>query len=177
MNPETSLKHYFQFPHDDGSFARSHRALRRRRRLPQGIDHGTMCPSYMATREEKHSTRGRAHLLWELMQGNTLTGGESPDPLSNPGTSSFWRSQNLSIFSTRPLKSGAHESLEQPGSRQRSARPLPLLQSLQNRVPRQRRHEPPGKQNSWPTTTKPTATIPSSTTPSATWTSGPASPA
>ena len=28
-----------------------------------------MCPSYMATREEQHSTRGRAHLLWELMQG------------------------------------------------------------------------------------------------------------
>ena len=28
-----------------------------------------MCPSYMATGEEKHSTRGRAHLLWEMMQG------------------------------------------------------------------------------------------------------------
>ena len=28
-----------------------------------------MCPSYMATREEKHSTRGRAHLLWEMLQG------------------------------------------------------------------------------------------------------------
>jgi Fe-S oxidoreductase len=26
----------------------------------------------MATREEKHSTRGRAHLLWEMMQGNVL---------------------------------------------------------------------------------------------------------
>ena len=24
---------------------------------------GTMCPSYMATREEKHSTRGRANTL------------------------------------------------------------------------------------------------------------------
>ena len=31
-----------------------------------------MCPSYMATREEKHSTRGRAPLLWELMQGGLL---------------------------------------------------------------------------------------------------------
>ena len=28
-----------------------------------------MCPSYMATREEKHSTRGRAHLLFEMMHG------------------------------------------------------------------------------------------------------------
>ncbi len=39
------------------------------------VDTGTMCPSYMATREEKHSTRGRAHLLWELMQGNVLGDG------------------------------------------------------------------------------------------------------
>jgi FAD/FMN-containing dehydrogenase/Fe-S oxidoreductase len=38
-------------------------------------DHGTMCPSYMATREEKHSTRGRAHLLWEMLQGRVVTGG------------------------------------------------------------------------------------------------------
>ena len=38
-------------------------------------DHGTMCPSYMATREEKHSTRGRAHLLWEMLQGQIITDG------------------------------------------------------------------------------------------------------
>jgi FAD/FMN-containing dehydrogenase/Fe-S oxidoreductase len=35
-------------------------------------DHGTMCPSYMATQEEQHSTRGRAHLLWEMLQGDVL---------------------------------------------------------------------------------------------------------
>ncbi len=34
-----------------------------------------MCPSYMATREEKHSTRGRAHLLWEMLQGDVITDG------------------------------------------------------------------------------------------------------
>ena len=34
-----------------------------------------MCPSYMVTREEKHSTRGRAHLLFEMMNGEVLTGG------------------------------------------------------------------------------------------------------
>jgi Fe-S oxidoreductase len=27
-----------------------------------------MCPSFMVTREEKHSTRGRAHLLWEMLK-------------------------------------------------------------------------------------------------------------
>jgi FAD/FMN-containing dehydrogenase/Fe-S oxidoreductase len=36
---------------------------------------GTMCPSYMVTREEIHSTRGRAHLLFEMLQGNPLGGG------------------------------------------------------------------------------------------------------
>jgi FAD/FMN-containing dehydrogenase/Fe-S oxidoreductase len=30
---------------------------------------GVMCPSYRATRDEEHSTRGRAHLLWEMTQG------------------------------------------------------------------------------------------------------------
>ncbi len=36
---------------------------------------GTMCPSYRATREEAHSTRGRAHLLFEMLQRNPLDGG------------------------------------------------------------------------------------------------------
>jgi FAD/FMN-containing dehydrogenase/Fe-S oxidoreductase len=36
---------------------------------------GTMCPSYRVTREEQHSTRGRARLLFEMLEGNPLTGG------------------------------------------------------------------------------------------------------
>jgi FAD/FMN-containing dehydrogenase/Fe-S oxidoreductase len=36
---------------------------------------GTMCPSYMVTREERHSTRGRAHLLFEMLRGETITTG------------------------------------------------------------------------------------------------------
>ncbi|HWY20711.1 MAG TPA: FAD-linked oxidase C-terminal domain-containing protein [Candidatus Acidoferrum sp.] len=30
---------------------------------------GLMCPSYRVTRDEEQSTRGRAHLLWEMTQG------------------------------------------------------------------------------------------------------------
>ncbi len=62
---------HFAFPEDDGAF--SNAAMR-----CVGVgacrkaDSGTMCPSYMATREEQHSTRGRAHLLWELMQSDVL---------------------------------------------------------------------------------------------------------
>lgn len=36
---------------------------------------GTMCPSYMATREEKDSTRGRARMLFEMMNGEIVEDG------------------------------------------------------------------------------------------------------
>ena len=38
-------------------------------------DEGVMCPSYMATLEERYSTRGRARLLFEMMRGGTITDG------------------------------------------------------------------------------------------------------
>jgi FAD/FMN-containing dehydrogenase/Fe-S oxidoreductase len=65
---------HFQFPGDKGSFPRV--TLRcvgvGECRRHEG---GTMCPSYRVTREEMHSTRGRARLLFEMLQGNPLTGG------------------------------------------------------------------------------------------------------
>ena len=36
---------------------------------------GVMCPSYRATHDEKHSTRGRAHLLFEMLHGRVVRGG------------------------------------------------------------------------------------------------------
>ena len=68
------VKTHFAYPEDQGEFA--HASLRcvgvgKCRRE----DGGTMCPSYMATREEIHSTRGRAHLLFEMMRGETITDG------------------------------------------------------------------------------------------------------
>jgi FAD/FMN-containing dehydrogenase/Fe-S oxidoreductase len=36
---------------------------------------GTMCPSYRATGEERYSTRGRARLLWEMLQGEVIKDG------------------------------------------------------------------------------------------------------
>jgi FAD/FMN-containing dehydrogenase/Fe-S oxidoreductase len=46
-------------------------------------DEGTMCPSYMATREEQHSTRGRAHLLFEMLHGETITNGWESDEVKH----------------------------------------------------------------------------------------------
>jgi FAD/FMN-containing dehydrogenase/Fe-S oxidoreductase len=41
---------------------------------------GVMCPSYRVTREEEHSTRGRARLLFEMLRGDVVTGGwRSPE--------------------------------------------------------------------------------------------------
>src|SRR5688572_7680225 len=62
---------FFSFPDDKGSFSKA-----TMRCIGLGEcrkhDYGTMCPSYMATLEERHSTRGRARLLWELLQNEVL---------------------------------------------------------------------------------------------------------
>jgi Fe-S oxidoreductase len=41
-----------------------------------------MCPSYRATGEEKHSTRGRARLLYEMANGEVITGGFDDDDVA-----------------------------------------------------------------------------------------------
>ncbi|HEY5628242.1 MAG TPA: FAD-linked oxidase C-terminal domain-containing protein, partial [Candidatus Limnocylindrales bacterium] len=67
-------KTFFAYPEDDFTFG--HAAFRcvgvGECRRHEG---GVMCPSYMVTREEKHSTRGRARLLFELLNGGELEGG------------------------------------------------------------------------------------------------------
>ncbi len=69
-NPKT----HFAFEHDDHSFA--HATLRCVGVGECRREHGgVMCPSYMVTREEKHSTRGRARLLFEMMEGDVIKNG------------------------------------------------------------------------------------------------------
>jgi len=65
--PET----HFNFPDDHFSFAR---ATERCVGIGQcrREEKATMCPSYMVTREEMHSTRGRARLLFEMLRGDPL---------------------------------------------------------------------------------------------------------
>ncbi len=73
-HPAMQTLTHFTFPHDHGSLEHA-----TSRCVGVGAcrkeESGTMCPSYMATREEQHSTRGRAHLLWEMLQGDVLQGG------------------------------------------------------------------------------------------------------
>jgi FAD/FMN-containing dehydrogenase/Fe-S oxidoreductase len=67
-------KTHFAFSGDDGSLAKaSLRCIGLGACRKQ--DGGAMCPSYMVTLEEEHSTRGRAHLLFEMLQGEVIQGG------------------------------------------------------------------------------------------------------
>jgi len=65
---------HFQFPDDQNNFARA--AIRcvgvGKCRREEG---GLMCPSYRVTWDEKDSTRGRAHLLFEMLKGETIQDG------------------------------------------------------------------------------------------------------
>jgi len=59
---------HFAFAKDNGSLAR---ATERCVGVGSCLNTvgGVMCPSYRATGEEQHTTRGRAHLLWEMFSG------------------------------------------------------------------------------------------------------------
>jgi FAD/FMN-containing dehydrogenase/Fe-S oxidoreductase len=76
-----NLESIFAFPQDGGSFAEA-----ANRCFGVGkcrhYENGTMCPSFMATREEKHSTRGRSRLLQEMMRvGGPIASGWRNEPV------------------------------------------------------------------------------------------------
>ena len=78
--PKHSETHFHYV--EDGGFA--HATLRcvgvgKCRRLSGG----TMCPSFMVTREEKDTTRGRAHMLFEMLQGDVIQDGWKSDAVKN----------------------------------------------------------------------------------------------
>jgi Fe-S oxidoreductase len=74
VEPDT----HFHFLQDEGSF---NQATLRCVGVEECRRHekGTMCPSYRATMEETHSTRGRAHMLFEMAQGEVVRDGWKSD--------------------------------------------------------------------------------------------------
>jgi len=64
----------FGYAHDGGDFATAvHRCVGVGKcRADTG---GVMCPSYLATKDETHSTRGRARVLQEMANGSLVSGG------------------------------------------------------------------------------------------------------
>ena len=75
---KSDLETHFVFARDSGSMERA-----TERCVGVGAcrkEHGgVMCPSYRATGEEMHSTRGRAHLLWEMLAGELRSEGFESD--------------------------------------------------------------------------------------------------
>jgi FAD/FMN-containing dehydrogenase/Fe-S oxidoreductase len=63
------------YPDDHGSFGEAMRRCVGVGKCRNTSGPGVMCPSYRATHEEKHSTRGRAHLLAEMINGELITDG------------------------------------------------------------------------------------------------------
>jgi Fe-S oxidoreductase len=70
----SQVETHFQFPEDRNSFA-----LATERCFGVGkcrvMGGQTMCPSFQGTREESYSTRGRAHLLYEMLHGDVIKDG------------------------------------------------------------------------------------------------------
>jgi Fe-S oxidoreductase len=77
-DPPTKLR----FKEDHGSFAYA-----ANRCVGAGVcrkhDKGIMCPSYMVSKEEKYSTRGRARLLFEMLQGDPMRKGWKEDQVKD----------------------------------------------------------------------------------------------
>ncbi len=72
----------FAFGEDSGDFTTAvHRCVGVGKcRADSSASGGFMCPSYLATRDEKDSTRGRARVLQEMAAGRLVTGGwRSPE--------------------------------------------------------------------------------------------------
>ena len=134
----------FAYPHDGGDFAQ---AMRRCVGVAKCRNHGSdgavMCPSFRVTGEEKHSTRGRARLLYEMLAGEVITGGwrstEVRDALdlclSCKGCASdcpvnvdmaTYKAEFLHHHYTRRLRPAAHYSMGW----------LPLWLRLASRLPR-----------------------------------------
>ncbi|MGA9345432.1 MAG: FAD-binding and (Fe-S)-binding domain-containing protein, partial [Nocardioidaceae bacterium] len=63
---------FFGFPEDNGSFVQAAtRCVGVGKCRQHSHDGGqVMCPSYQATKDEEHATRGRARLLFEMLQGH-----------------------------------------------------------------------------------------------------------
>jgi len=71
-SPDTPHDLHFHYPEDGGSFTMATNRCVGVGRCRQHTNdqHEVMCPSYQVTMEEEHSTRGRARLLFEMMNGH-----------------------------------------------------------------------------------------------------------
>lgn len=82
--PKRPVPVEFGYPHDGGDFSAAVRrcvgVAKCRNATTTAGSPDVMCPSFRATGEEQHSTRGRARLLHEMLAGEVITDGwRSPE--------------------------------------------------------------------------------------------------
>jgi FAD/FMN-containing dehydrogenase/Fe-S oxidoreductase len=78
VRPRTPIRPLLRLPHDAGSLGDAvHRCTGVGKCVAPATNH-VMCPSYLATREEKDSTRGRARVLQEALDGSLVHGLADP---------------------------------------------------------------------------------------------------
>jgi FAD/FMN-containing dehydrogenase/Fe-S oxidoreductase len=76
VEPVGKIATAFDYPHDGGDFVRAvRRCIGVAKCRNHGGDAAVMCPSFRVTGEERHSTRGRARLLYEMLAGEVITDG------------------------------------------------------------------------------------------------------
>ena len=79
----------FQFPWSDGMRGAANRCVRVGACRKSAASGGTMCPSFMATHDERHSTRGRANALVDALS--------SPDPRAALGDDALMEALDLCL--------------------------------------------------------------------------------
>jgi FAD/FMN-containing dehydrogenase/Fe-S oxidoreductase len=72
--PRRQVDSALRFVHDHGSFGNAVHRCTGVGRCVAPATKGVMCPSYLATREEKDSTRGRSRVLQEALDGSLVGG-------------------------------------------------------------------------------------------------------
>ncbi|TCO19607.1 FAD/FMN-containing dehydrogenase [Kribbella steppae] len=147
----------FAYAEDGGDFSEAvHRCTGVGKcRVTAGSAGTVMCPSYVATREEKDSTRGRARVLQEMVNGELVDGWRSPAVhdaldlcLSCKGCATdcptgvdmaTWKSEVLHQTYRRRLRPLTHYSLGRLPQWARMASRAPAVANRLSRVPALRR--------------------------------------
>ncbi|MEJ7833893.1 MAG: FAD-binding and (Fe-S)-binding domain-containing protein [Nocardioides sp.] len=76
--PRTAVSAGLRLLHDDGSLAGAVHRCTGVGKCVAPVTSGVMCPSFVATRDEKDSTRGRARVLQEALDGALVAGLRDP---------------------------------------------------------------------------------------------------
>lgn len=78
-----SLETYFHFDEEGGFSGAVERCVGVGKCRRRDSKEQVMCPSYLVTLEEKHSTRGRARMLFEMLHGGAIEDGWKSDEVAD----------------------------------------------------------------------------------------------